>query len=167
MHAFYSKLEMTCWENRDIAFMAQFYFIGLSTGIINIPLSEKIGRKRILALYLGPIGVLGFSLCIYLNSYIAMCIGYLFVGIAKNKLTTCLLCASEQMDSTKAPYCNTIVYLLDSACTAVFCVWMLFVNRDVISYLHYMNILSIFFMVYLTAFTVESPKWHIIKNKGH
>ena len=105
MNAFYSKLEMTCWENRDIAFMGQWYFIGLSTGLINISLPEKFGRQRILALYLGPIGVIGFSLCLYLNSYICMCVGYMFVGVSKNKLTSCLLCscllcpcATEQME---------------------------------------------------------------------
>lgn len=119
-------------------------------------------------LYLGPITVIGFSLCLYLNSYICMCIGYMFLGFTKGKTTICLLYANEQIQSQHAPIASSVVYFLDSGCTALFCLWMLFVNRDAISYLQFVNIYSIVFMVYLTFFTVESPKWHINKNmKSH
>ena len=123
---------MTCWSNADIAFMGQFFFIGLTIGLVNISFPERFGRKKVLVLFLGPITMIGFSLCLYLNSYICMCIGYMFLGFSKGKTTICLLYANEQIQSHQAPYASSIIYFLDSGCTALFCLWMLLVNRDAI-----------------------------------
>ena len=92
-----------------------------------------------------------------------MCVGYMCLGFTKGKTTICLLYANEQIQSHQVPYASSLVYFLDSGCTALFCLWMLFVNRAAISYLEFVNFYSILFMIYLTVFAVESPKWQIVK----
>lgn len=92
--------------------------------MINISLADMYGRKSILAKFFVPFSVVGYCLCLYTGSYVAICAGFFLIGFTRVKNTTCLVCSAEQMEADKAVYSNTVLLFLDASQAAFLCLFI-------------------------------------------
>jgi hypothetical protein len=79
-------MEMTCWSVPEISFIAQCFFIGSSLGILFVSLPQKLGRLQTFKVFVIPLTIVGFSSCVFVNSYELRALSMALIGITNVKI---------------------------------------------------------------------------------
>lgn len=159
--AFFEQMDMNCWTDEEVSFIAQCYFIGFSLGILFIALPEKFGRRGTMVFFLIPLNVAGMVLGAFSTTYVLKCVGFLLVGISHMKFTTCIVASNEQCDKESRVIPITIMTTLDCSTVASYCILIYFLTNNAMYYFHAFNTVNIIACLITILYISESPRWHI------
>jgi hypothetical protein len=154
---------MNCWSSTKTAFMGQMWFIGFCAKIIIAPLLEKYGRLNILKRLLIPMNIIAFQLQ-YLSGpyYFLRCLGFLLSGMARIKMFPYMLILSETVESKHSAQANTLFYMFIFTVLLSFCIYIEYVSKNAINFLHFINGLCLICAAIFYTISVESPLRQII-----
>ena len=89
-------MDMVCWSEEKIAFLAQNYFLGSAIGAAAISLPEIFGRHKLGLYFLAPMCLIGYILQAYINNYKLKSLGFFIEGLVHVKFSCFIVNCIEQ-----------------------------------------------------------------------
>lgn len=133
------------------------WFFGFLFKSFAAPLLERFGHLTVLKRVLIPLNIISFQLQMFSNSYFLICLGYLVTGLTKLKMIPLQTILRESVEVKHSAAAVTFLYMFVFTIIVVFCVYIEYVSKNAIWFLHYTNGISIFAGVLFCAISVESP----------
>ena len=156
---------MHCWTKSNIASILQIYFIGFSSRIFFLPIGEKMGLVKFTKFVIIPLNILSYTMGYQTQTYAWRCVGFFLMGMCRIKMITGILILKTQSESKYHSYAGSITYALDAGTLIFFSLFLQFISRNAIAYLHFVNAVSIFCCLVIILVAVESPSNLILKGK--
>lgn len=157
--------DMNCWSDTSVAFMGQLWFIGFLTKVLGTPLQEKYGHLPFLKAVLIPLNILSFQLQYLPKSYFLRCVGFCIAGFCKLKTVPLLINLKDSVEKKRANFTTTFFYMFYFSVIACFCIYIHYISKNAIYYLHFTNAFSIMCAFIIVVIGVDSPLRSIEKGK--
>jgi hypothetical protein len=148
---------MNCWKDTKTAFMSQMWFFGYLLKTFAVPVQEKLGHLLFLKRVVIPVNILSFCMQTLSRSYIARCTGFLLSGLCKLKLIPLSMILTGCVETKHRANSITFLYSFMLTVGAVLCVYILYVSKNAMYFLHFTNAYSILAAGVFIAIAVESP----------
>lgn len=149
---------MNCWSSTKLALIGQMWFIGFCAKIVLAPLLDKYGHLNVLKRLLIPMNIVGYHLQYLSGShYFLRCLGYFFAGMCRLKMIPCMLIVKESVESKHSAKATTFYWMFNFSVLLSFCIYIEYVSKNAIYFLHFMNGASLICAATFCAIAVESP----------
>ena len=140
------------------------WFIGFCAKVVLAPLLEKYGHSIVLKRLLIPMNIVAFQLQYLPGSFLLRCLGYLLAGLSRVKMIPLMLNLIDSVENKYSTYTTTFFWMFVFSVMLSFSIFMEYISRNAIYYLHLINGLSLICAAIFCSISVESPLRQIING---
>jgi MFS family permease len=146
---------------------AIYVIMRISEGIFGLMfagITDRIGRRKS-CLYFLPVNLLAQAVIIFSTTYYGKLAGYILYAASNTKISLSFLIIFELVESSKKPWCCTIVNTLDTMTMVVFGFYLLFISKNWFPLCFSFLIIDCVALVVFAWAIPETPKWLLINGK--
>ena len=157
----YSEMDLVCANMVAINFMVSARYIAYGVaGLFLFAMPDKYGRKWTIAIT-SAIMIVAQFLMIFVPTYEARLVGFIFFGLTMLKATVPYIYISELVPPKHAATVSVTMTSFDSATLLIFNLYLLFISRYWLPLVLTMTILASLALVCAVFILPESPSWLI------
>ena len=165
MYNYFVDRDMLCWDENDIAYIAQTYYTGYSFSILLSYFSEKLGRSMFIKVVILPMLWVHHALEVLMPyDYKINLLTFFILGLTRIRIGNLIINCQEQSPSNKSGIASGFCYLLETMTIFLFCFFMKFVTKDAIAYTNVFGYVCIALGAFFMWFAAESPKQLVIQG---
>lgn len=104
-----------------------------------------------------PLNIVSYNLAYQSRSYNLRCLGFLITGLMKVKMNPCMLILREIVETKHSSISLTFFWMFVATTIMVFCFYIVYISKNAIWYLHFINGISIICAIVIYAISVDRP----------
>lgn len=159
LNNWYVEMDLVCASKVKTNFMisAQYIAYGIA-GLLLFPMPDRFGRKASMLINFG-VHLVAQYVIIFMPSYQARLIGFLFYGLSQLKNSVVYVYAVELVPARRSGPVNISLTSFDSATMAIVCLYFLLISKDWFPLCLGMMLLSTVSFLGIVFLLPESPIW--------
>ena len=157
-------MDLICESTVKVGLVGSSYFIGFAIGVLLFQMPSTCGRKKTFNILM-PIYIIASATVIHVPNLYIKAVGYMIMGLLHLKITLSYTYIFELVPEANKGTCSSIINLIDGMTMAIFGLSFLYLTRDAVLFLKFVNYIESTAVIIFLIVAPESPSWYILNQQ--